>query len=185
MRGLFTIAVLGGLVLGQTGAAQAMSNEDKRALGAAMGAAAIGLAVGALSHHRGHHNQDKPYTATSDVTMFERGYRDAIHGGDSYNYDRSSAYSDGYNTGLRERDARLTHNRPSAPGSTRHGATAEVQMACAKEGDRYWDLPGGSSVPMRSTSTGSGMFEVTLAAGNIRGTCTVTEGGDVKSIMEN
>ena len=65
------------------------------------------------------------------------------------------------------------------------GAPAEATVACAEEGDRYWRVPNGTTVPLSSEFTGSGMYEVRLAAGNIRGVCTVTENGDVKSIMED
>ncbi len=63
------------------------------------------------------------------------------------------------------------------------GAPAEVQVACAEEGDRYWKVASGTTVPGSSKSTGSGMYEVTLSAGSKRGICTVTETGDVKMIM--
>jgi hypothetical protein len=71
----------------------------------------------------------------------------------------------------------------SSGGSS--GAPAEAQVACAEEGDRYWNLASGTTVPLSSRSTGSGMYEVALGAGAKRGTCTVTEGGDVKMIMNN
>ena len=63
------------------------------------------------------------------------------------------------------------------------GAPAEAQVACAKEADRYWRLKDGTAIPMKSKSTGSGMYEVTVAGGHHRGTCTVTKDGDVKGIM--
>jgi len=63
------------------------------------------------------------------------------------------------------------------------GAPAEAQVACAKDADRYWQLKDGTAIPMKSKSTGSGMYEVTVAGGHHRGTCTVTEDGDVKGIM--
>jgi hypothetical protein len=63
------------------------------------------------------------------------------------------------------------------------GAPAEVQVACAEEGDRYWGVASGTTVPMGAKSTGGGMYEVTLSAGPKRGICTVTADGNVKSIM--
>jgi uncharacterized protein YceK len=65
------------------------------------------------------------------------------------------------------------------------GAPAEAQVACANEGDRYWNVASGTTVPLSSKSTGSGMYEVSLGAGSNRGICTVTEGGDVKMIMND
>ncbi len=70
--------------------------------------------------------------------------------------------------------------RPSGAGA---GAPAEAQVACAEEGDRYWRVASGTTVPTGARSTGGGMYEVNLSAGRKRGTCTVTAGGDVKSIM--
>lgn len=63
------------------------------------------------------------------------------------------------------------------------GAPAEAQVACAEEADKYWGLKNGTSVPGKSKSTGSGMYEVKVVGGKHRGICTVTEDGDVKGIM--
>ncbi|HRY15366.1 MAG: hypothetical protein KDJ31_03610 [Candidatus Competibacteraceae bacterium] len=67
--------------------------------------------------------------------------------------------------------------------SVNSGAPAEAQVACAEEADKYWGLKDGASVPGKSKSTGSGMYEVQVAGGHHRGICTVTEDGDVKGIM--
>jgi len=66
-----------------------------------------------------------------------------------------------------------------------HGAPAEVQVACAEEAARYWKLPVGTAVPGATRSTGSGMYEVKLSGRHHRGTCTVTERGDVRGIMND
>ena len=68
-------------------------------------------------------------------------------------------------------------------GSSDDGAPAEAAVACAEEGDRYWRVASGTTVPLSSKATGSGMYEVRLGSGNRRGVCTVTESGDVKYIM--
>ncbi|MCB1918428.1 MAG: hypothetical protein KDJ28_00440 [Candidatus Competibacteraceae bacterium] len=75
----------------------------------------------------------------------------------------------------------LSGGEDSGGGSA--GAPAEAQVACAEEADRYWQLENGTAIPMKSKSTGSGMYEVTVAGGHHRGICTVTEDGDVKGIM--
>jgi hypothetical protein len=79
----------------------------------------------------------------------------------------------------------LSGGEDSGSGGSSAGAPAEVQVACAKEADRYWQLKDGTAIPMKSKSTGSGMYEVTVAGGHHRGICTVTEDGDVKGIMNH
>ncbi len=68
-------------------------------------------------------------------------------------------------------------------GGSSAGAPAEAEIACAKEADRYWNLKDGTAVPGRSKSTGNSLYAVNVTGGKHRGVCTVTEGGDVKDIM--
>ncbi len=79
----------------------------------------------------------------------------------------------------------LSGGEDSGSGGSSAGAPAETQVACAKEADRYWQLKDGTAIPMKSKSTGSGMYEVTVAGGHHRWICTVTEDGDVKGIMNH
>lgn len=87
---------------------QAISNDDAAAI--AVGAAAIiGAAVLA---HKSHHRDDKHGNDSKSVADFDRGYRDGLYHQPYHNYQDTSAYSDGYNVGVRERHEQTRH-RPN------------------------------------------------------------------------
>lgn len=74
-------------------------NGDKTAAIAVGAAALLGIAaLASKSHHRGDNNYDERSTAD-----FERGHRDGLYGQAYHNYSRSDAYSNGYDSGVRER----------------------------------------------------------------------------------
>jgi opacity protein-like surface antigen len=157
-------------------------NRSSNAAGAVIAAAAI-LGIAALAHHEKTHRGPPPDDANR-LAEHERGYRDGLYNAPYNNYSRNDDYQGGYDAGVNERTNYVAHNQRNQWGG-RHGAPAEVQMACASEADRYWRVRPGTTVPLSSKSTGSGMYEVSLSAGWQRGTCTVTERGDVKSIMND
>jgi hypothetical protein len=66
----------------------------------AVGAAAL-LGIVALAS-KSHHREGKDYNERSTAD-FERGHRDGLYNQPYHNYDRSDAYSDGYDSGVRER----------------------------------------------------------------------------------
>jgi hypothetical protein len=72
---------------------------DKAAAVAVGAAALLGIvALASKSHHRGDKDYDERGTAE-----FERGHRDGLYGQAYHNYNRSDAYSSGYDSGVRER----------------------------------------------------------------------------------
>lgn len=73
-------------------------NGDKAAAVAVGAAALLGIAaLASKSHHRGESDYDERGTAE-----FERGHRDGLYGQAYHNYSRSDAYSNGYDSGVRE-----------------------------------------------------------------------------------
>lgn len=73
-------------------------------------AAVAGIAVlGALLASKKHHRDDKEYDA-NQTAQFDRGYRDGLYNAAYHNYDRSDAYSNGYQAGVQERGANLNHH---------------------------------------------------------------------------
>jgi hypothetical protein len=74
-------------------------NGDKTAAIAVGAVALLGIAaLASKSHHRGDNDYDERGTAD-----FERGHRDGLYNQAYHNYSRSDAYSNGYNSGVRER----------------------------------------------------------------------------------
>jgi hypothetical protein len=85
---------------------------DKTAAIAVGAAALLGIAaLASKSHHRGDKDYDERGTAD-----FERGHRDGLYNQPYHNYSRSDAYSNGYNSGVRERA-----NETSYRGGNSHG----------------------------------------------------------------
>ena len=83
------------------------ANEGNNAAAIAIGAAAlIGAAVLA---HQSHQRDDKHGEDSKSVAEFDRGYRDGLHHERYHNYNSTTAYSDGYNAGQRERDEETRH----------------------------------------------------------------------------
>lgn len=80
---------------------------------AAAGAVAGAAILGALLSHKSHHHDDDTHHATvEDEAHFDRGYTDGLHNAAYHNYDRSDAYSKGYQAGVDEREANLgQHHR--------------------------------------------------------------------------
>jgi hypothetical protein len=93
------------------------------AAAAAVAAAAI-LGVAALSH-RSHHRNDQSYDA-NNLAEFERGHRDGLYGHSYSNYSRSDRYSDGYRSGVEERDYQSSY-RGNSYG--RGGYAAQQQVS--------------------------------------------------------
>lgn len=78
---------------------------DKAAAVAVGAAALLGIvALASKSHHRGDKDYDERGTAE-----FERGHRDGLYGQPYHNYDRSDAYSSGYDSGVRERSSQTSY----------------------------------------------------------------------------
>ncbi|MCK0129105.1 hypothetical protein [Erythrobacter sp. F6033] len=76
---------------------------------AAVGVVAGAALLGSLFGHKSHHREGKEYN-NEDTNHFERGYQDGLHNASYHNYDRSNAYSHGYEKGVDEREANLRHH---------------------------------------------------------------------------
>lgn len=75
------------------------------AVGVVAGAAILGALLGGKSHHK----EGKSYD-TQQTGEFDRGYSDGLYNGAYHNYNRSDAYSHGYEKGVEEREANLSHH---------------------------------------------------------------------------
>jgi hypothetical protein len=76
---------------------------------AAVGVVAGVALLGALLSKK-HHKKDKEYDEQG-TAEFERGFRDGLHHAQYHNYNRSDAYSSGYEAGSEQRDANLRHHK--------------------------------------------------------------------------
>lgn len=93
---------------------------DKTAAIAVGAAALLGIAaLASKSHHRGDSDYDERGTSE-----FERGHRDGLYGQAYHNYSRSDAYSNGYDSGVREREHQTSY-RGGYRGGGGYSAYAE------------------------------------------------------------
>jgi hypothetical protein len=105
-------------------------NGDKTAA-VAVGAAAL-LGIVALAS-KSHHREGKDYDERG-MSEFERGHRDGLYGQAYHNYSRSDAYSNGYDSGVRER-AGQTSYRGGNSYSGGYSAYAEFNDLQGQERD--------------------------------------------------
>ena len=147
-------------------------------------AAALGAAI--LGHHDKHHEDGRHHSNHDDEAQYERGYQDGLHNGQFVNYNHNQFYSDGYAAGSRQREHNMRSNRYHHHASQRdNNHRADLAASCAHEADRYWGIRRGSSSTWDVKSTGGGMYTVRVAAGYRTGTCTVSDNGNVRSIMND
>ncbi|MBY6217348.1 hypothetical protein [Qipengyuania aquimaris] len=76
---------------------------------AAVGVIAGVALLGALLSKK-HHKKGKEYDDRG-TAEFERGYRDGLHHTQYHNYNRTDAYSEGYEAGSEQRSANLRHHK--------------------------------------------------------------------------
>lgn len=103
---------------------------------AAVGVVAGAALLGALLSHKSHHHDDKQHLEEQQhEEQYERGYTDGLHNAAYHNYDRSDHYADGYQAGVDEREANLSHHHrrggyaPAAAFSDLTGARAAGAMS--------------------------------------------------------
>jgi len=84
---------------------QSSGGSNAGAVAAVAGLAILGAALASKSHHRDGANYDDQQTAT-----FDRGYKDGLYNAPYHNYGRDDAYARGYQTGVDERNANLSHH---------------------------------------------------------------------------
>ncbi|WP_427966614.1 hypothetical protein [Altererythrobacter sp.] len=144
------------------------------AAGIVAGAAAVGL-IAALTHH---HKHDDSRNTSEYNTEYERGYNDGMYGSHYSKHD-SEAYHSGYMAGETERN-----NRKHSNSVLVRGAPAEAQNACKERGDEYWGVPSGSTVPVSVFKYDNGPYEITVASGHRRASCTVNRHGQVSGFAE-
>ena len=75
---------------------------------AAVGAAAIIGAI-ALAHGSHHHDDGNHYSDDREDAQYERGFRDGLYHKSYHNYDRSDAYSRGFEAGAEQREHETSH----------------------------------------------------------------------------
>jgi hypothetical protein len=76
---------------------------------AVAGIVAGAVLLGALLSHKSHHTDGKDYNA-QQTAEFDRGYKDGLYNASYHNYSRSDAYAHGYQAGVDERHANLSHH---------------------------------------------------------------------------
>ena len=143
---------------------------------AAVAVAAIGIAALA---HQSHHHKDGKHLDEADDTQYERGYRDGLYGQSYHNYDRSDAYSGGYERGTRQRghetDYRDGHDGAGyAPSVNLNdlvtaraaGADAELQRRGFRTVNAY--QTGNTSYTIRANDRTGQCVQVATTDGRIR-----------------
>ncbi len=158
---------------GPANATAATSGGESSAAGIVAGVAAVGLIAALASHHK----KDSSRNTAEYNGQYERGYHDAMYGG-QYDSNDSEAYHSGYMAGEVERN-----NRRHANSALVRGAPAAAQYACKARGDKVWDLPEGSTVPVSVFDYGQGNYEVTVASGYRRGNCSVNASGVISEFL--
>jgi hypothetical protein len=135
-----------------SGSGSKSGSGNDAAVAAAVAAAAI-IGVAALSH-KSHHRNDKEYPEPQGYADFERGHRDGLY---NHPYDtdsRSDAYSDGYRSGVDEREQQSTYrSNPYAGnyggGGYRGGSSDAVDVSDlsvrGRQGPRPSCSPAGSA----------------------------------------
>lgn len=76
---------------------------------AAVGVVAGAALLGALLSHKSHHTEGKSYDEQNSQE-FDRGYKDGLYSASYHNYSKTDAYSHGYQVGVDERNANLSHH---------------------------------------------------------------------------
>ena len=142
--------------------------------GVLAGAAAVGLIAALSSHHKDNNSRN----ASDYNTEYERGYNDGLYG-NNYSRNDSEAYHNGYMAGEAEKNNRKHANAPIV-----RGAPAKAQNACAHRGDQYWGVPKGSTVPVGVYDYGNGTYEITVASGHMRASCTTNANGHIDGFAE-
>lgn len=144
------------------------------AAGVLAGAAAVGLIAALTSHHKDNNSRNNPdYNGE-----YQRGYNDGLYG-NNYSRNDSEAYHSGYMAGEAEKN-----NRKHANSAIVRGAPAKAQNACAHRGDQYWGAPKGSTVPVGVYDYGNGTYEITVASGHHRASCTTDGSGHIQGFAE-
>ncbi|MDZ3830717.1 MAG: hypothetical protein U0S50_02730 [Sphingopyxis sp.] len=122
---------------------------------AAVGAVA-GLAIlGAVLAHKSNHHSDGRHSDDAPTEQqYDRGYQDGLYNAPYHNFDRSDAYSSGYEAGVDQRNANLRSHHG------RGGYTAVAQ---------YQDLQGARAAGAMDELTRRGFVQVdNFTSGNAR-----------------
>lgn len=150
-------------------------NHSGGSTGAAVGAVA-GLAIpGALLASKSHHREGKDYNE-EQTGAFDRGYKDGLHNAAYHNYDRSDAYSHGYEKGVDERQANLSHHHNRGgyyqtvryndlQGARAAGATEELGRRGFRQVDNF--TSGNTRYGIYSRRESNQCLQVTFADGRI------------------
>ena len=78
---------------------------------AAAGVVAGAALIGALLSHKSHHHDDGQHLSDAQAEQeYERGYTDGLHNAAYHNYAKADQYTSGYQAGVDERNANLSHH---------------------------------------------------------------------------
>ncbi len=89
-------------------------NDEDNAAGAALAIGAVALIAALSSSHKSHNHDDGQHYSDQDSEQeFERGYRDGLHNHHYDNFNGASSYSDGYNSGVEQRDHNTSYREHS------------------------------------------------------------------------
>jgi ribosome modulation factor len=146
------------------------SNED------IAGAIAL-LGIAALAHHEHHYRKGQAPSGAEDTAMFERGYRDGLHGYTDDLSRTSRAYANGYQAGISERANRNTHRtRGESAGPN---VPPFAMQACATLVAKNFGVGKHDVHVTRTVKRGPNDFLVEAAVGHSYMTCVVDGNAEV------
>ena len=146
------------------------SNED-------VAGALVLLGVAALAHHQHHYREGQSPSGAENTAMFERGYRDGLHGYTDDLSRTSPDYAHGYEAGTTERANRNRHrtNTESSASKVPHFAT----QACAALVAKNFGVGTHDVHITRTVYRGENDFLVEGAVGHGYMTCVVDGNAEV------
>ena len=148
----------------------------KGSAGTAVAAVAGAAILGALLSHKSHHHEDnRHHESVEDEQHYERGFTDGLHNAAYHNYDRSNAYSNGYQAGVAQRSANLSHHsgyggyRQAAQyrdlqGARAAGGMSELERRGFRQVDNF--TSGNTRYSIQYDRAGGQCVQVTIADGH-------------------
>ena len=143
---------------------------DDDAKKALIAAAAI-AGVAALVHHHKNHEDGEHYSDANAEAEYERGYNDGLYAANFNNYNRTDAYTNGFDAGTHDRNVRVSHNQDNHWDDDRHNSPDLARRACIGEASSRWSINPRDITATGSRSTAENEYEVTVAAGYHRSSC--------------
>ncbi|WP_299353486.1 hypothetical protein [uncultured Shimia sp.] len=151
--------------------ANALSDDEKKAL-----AAAAILGIAALAHNKNHYHEGYQPKDADSTAQFERGYRDGLHNERYDSRHSGENYAQGYDAGQKERQNRLSHKTRDVHGTK--VPTAAIR-SCKDEVASSLNVGKHDVHLIKAGQEGSDNFYIEMAAGHKHLICGSSGAGKV------